>query len=549
MEDFNQHVLPLTQEFNAPSPKVKESPPPSPPMSPLVLERSESIPPSSVVSAGLCKLEEQNGVLYRNGVKVETLDPASDLEYLPLAPGVEQAIRNSESKMMAYTQEEVRRIRQDLPTILDYLRPRRRRPVKRPLSPSAESPAQSSRPSEEAHVHDLRRCPSVQVCAKFKYLFCCLERSGTSFRTATNFVFLDSVSRRSSGRLEHGSSSSSSAVSVHSSEAVSAELGLSPSPEEVEAALRSSGVVCYYIFQLEKAPSTGQLHYQGYLRMSSPKAMARVKALFAPWQPHLEKCNGAEEKNIAYCSKEESRVAGPWTSGEVADAGTSGVLKEAVQLMLDKGLFPAVQEYPQVFAKHHSGLQFILAKHEEQKRPSDAGFAPYPWQADLMAMLQGVPNDREILWVVDPAGHAGKSRLCTHLILEHGAILLEGSIQNMAYLYNKERIVLFDVSRSAVEVTSHLYGFAEKLKNGWVTSTKYQPVNKCFAAPHVVFFSNAFPDKSKWTKDRYKVYGLQPVAAGCVQLLEAVAYDDIPDNVVVDVEERRVSVRHFRSGQ
>jgi len=113
-----------------------------------------------------------------------------------------------------------------------------------------------------------------------------------------------------------------------------------------------------------------------------------------------------------------------------------------------------------------------------------------------------VPDDRHIFWVRDSLGGQGKSRMTAHLMRNHGAIRLAGRCADMAYLYKKERIAIFDISRAAVEHTDHLYSFAEELKNGSVVSTKYTSSVKQFEAPHVVFFSNSLPKEGKWSADR-----------------------------------------------
>ncbi len=119
-------------------------------------------------------------------------------------------------------------------------------------------------------------------------------------------------------------------------------------------------------------------------------------------------------------------------------------------------------------------------------------------------MLAGEPDDRTIIWVTDPQGGSGKSRLARHLIMEHGACLLGGRVQDMAYQYDNERIVIFDVSRAQAEYSDHLYTMAEALKNGTLVSTKYESEMKLFGPPHVIFFCNFSWNRDKWTGDRVR---------------------------------------------
>lgn len=89
------------------------------------------------------------------------------------------------------------------------------------------------------------------------------------------------------------------------------------SPFSVQTKLQACHQLIYYVFQEEEAPTTKRRHYQGYLRFTGGKTLAAVKKVFIPWgDVHLEPARGSPESNIAYCTKPESRVAGPWEFGE-----------------------------------------------------------------------------------------------------------------------------------------------------------------------------------------------------------------------------------------
>ena len=99
-------------------------------------------------------------------------------------------------------------------------------------------------------------------------------------------------------------------------------------------------------------------------------------------------------------------------------------------------------------------------------------------------------------------GNQGKSRLALHLCLEHNAIILSGKIADMAYAYNKEPIVIFDVPRTQAENLDHLFAFAESLKNGIIFSNKYESQQKIFKPPIVIFLANIPCPDGKWSSDR-----------------------------------------------
>jgi len=76
---------------------------------------------------------------------------------------------------------------------------------------------------------------------------------------------------------------------------------------------------CDYLYVgKETCPSTGRLHYQGYVRYPNPRALAGVRKLFthkvltvagAPGYPgHWDACKGTEAQNVKYCSKDDDLV-------------------------------------------------------------------------------------------------------------------------------------------------------------------------------------------------------------------------------------------------
>jgi len=80
------------------------------------------------------------------------------------------------------------------------------------------------------------------------------------------------------------------------------------------------GQMTVMAWQWERAPSTGRLHIQGYVRFVKRKRMQTVKNLFDRENMHLELAKSAEKTCIDYCTKEESRVAEGEQHGEVDEA-------------------------------------------------------------------------------------------------------------------------------------------------------------------------------------------------------------------------------------
>lgn len=68
--------------------------------------------------------------------------------------------------------------------------------------------------------------------------------------------------------------------------------------------------------QKEKAPETGREHFQGYVALKSPMRLSGVKTLLGDDTAHLEPCKGSPLQSWEYCTKEDTRVDGPWTYGD-----------------------------------------------------------------------------------------------------------------------------------------------------------------------------------------------------------------------------------------
>nr|QXP07755.1 MAG: replication associated protein [Arizlama virus] len=75
----------------------------------------------------------------------------------------------------------------------------------------------------------------------------------------------------------------------------------------------------YLVYQCETAPTTGQVHLQGYIQFSKPKRLAALKKLDA--RCHWEVRRGTHDEARAYSRKDETRSSGPWEHGEPTTQG------------------------------------------------------------------------------------------------------------------------------------------------------------------------------------------------------------------------------------
>jgi len=264
--------------------------------------------------------------------------------------------------------------------------------------------------------------------------------------------------------------------------------------------------------QVEIAPTTEMWHVQGFCVFDTNKRLTAVKKVHAT--AHWELMKGKLEDSEKYCSKEDSRVPGTfpktWGTRPLNEQGKRTDLEEAISALKDasgppsKKLRAVARACPAAYVKFHRGLESLavqLATREALPKPEWR-----PWQAELEEILSAEPDKRTIHWYTDGDGGAGKSTFTGYYVCneELDAITLSGKVADMAYTYQGERVVFFDVSRTQAEHMDHLYSFAEHLKNGIIHSTKYTPILKTFKPPHVVFFSNGHPLLGKWSADRVR---------------------------------------------
>lgn len=216
-----------------------------------------------------------------------------------------------------------------------------------------------------------------------------------------------------------------------------------------------------------------------------------------------------ESKKVKTCMPLGWAIGGDLT----AEAGKRNDLLKIQEILKKEGPIAGVkrvaEEFPGQYMRYHGGIEKMANLLETV--PRDTDFQPNPFQSAMIDELKRDPHPRHIYWVYDAVGHSGKSRLLKHLACEMDAIELGGREVDIAFGYNGQRIVCFDIPRPT-PLTAYADAFicAERLKNGGIFSTKFFSKFKRFAPPHVVFFSNLAPPEGLWTKDRLQLITLSP---------------------------------------
>ncbi len=227
----------------------------------------------------------------------------------------------------------------------------------------------------------------------------------------------------------------------------------------------TNGEVSAYVYQLERGEA-GTLHIQFYVRWKNAKNFDQAKEAMGS-RCHIEICfNG--KKAQEYCSKKDTRVGPCYTNLSRISAS----------------LMPNPLE----------------------------GKEKYRWESELETELKGDPDDRKVIWYVDPEGGAGKTTMLKFLywLFGSGLLIAGGKRADISYMAlqafqsGTPRVCVANLTRAEKEYVS--YSGLESLKDGVVVSTKYKSQAVVLSRVlHVVVFANYEPDVSKLSADRWDI--------------------------------------------
>ena len=258
----------------------------------------------------------------------------------------------------------------------------------------------------------------------------------------------------------------------------------------------------------EEIGESGTHHFQGYMELTAPRTLSSIKSLDGFETAHLEPRRGSRDQAIAYSTKADTRVCGPYLWGETDVEHTPGkrsdidAFMEAVKDGLSQ--HDAFAEFPSIHARYP---RFVLAVYERLRQESLPPIPPYipraGWQCELSIALESAPTARTITWVYDLVGNRGKSYFAGNYSPSNSYVISGGKHADIIYAYRFERHVFFDWPRDAED--RFPYSVAESFKNGYALSTKYETKRLRFAIPHVVVFANFSPDLTKLSLDRFDI--------------------------------------------
>lgn len=139
-----------------------------------------------------------------------------------------------------------------------------------------------------------------------------------------------------------------------------------------------------------------------------------------------------------------------------------------------------------------------------------------PWQQQVVDLVAPMPDDRTVNWVCDPKGNIGKTVFAKYMYAKHDAIICTGGgakdiacmlalLRDAGRDLNNKTTFIFNLARTTEGIS---YKGIEAVKDGLMTSQKYESTTLVFNCPHVWVLANQEPDQHKLSADRWKLWSV-----------------------------------------
>jgi len=135
----------------------------------------------------------------------------------------------------------------------------------------------------------------------------------------------------------------------------------------------------------------------------------------------------------------------------------------------------------------------------------------YPWEQEILDLVDGPANDRTIHWYWEPKGCAGKTTFQKYLFTHRKNVCIlsgkscdmkNGVVEFIKKTGETPDIVLINIPRSVDHVS---YEGIESIKDMFFFSGKYEGGMVCGPSPHVIIFANSRPPMENLSEDRWNI--------------------------------------------
>ncbi len=267
-----------------------------------------------------------------------------------------------------------------------------------------------------------------------------------------------------------------------------------------------------YLIAGKEKGEEGTPHLQGFVHFKNKKRMSEVKKIIGP-RAHLEVAVGSDIDNKEYCGKEGDvaiEEGEPQENGSKKRKTTMGKKIRDLVHKLSNEKRVAVLEDPdnvQTYALYRSTIDKLVREEKLEfeivmMKDEFATVQLREWQVNLIKIIDGPIDNRQVHWYTDQEGGKGKTFMSRYLVSQGNAIRFEnGKSADIKFAYGGQRVAIFDYCRAQSEHIN--YEVIESIKNGIYLNTKYESEMRIYSIPHVVVFANRPPDWGKMSIDRW----------------------------------------------
>lgn len=133
----------------------------------------------------------------------------------------------------------------------------------------------------------------------------------------------------------------------------------------------------------------------------------------------------------------------------------------------------------------------------------------YPWQKEIVDLHETEPDGKTVHWYVDLKGLQGKSSFSKYMAYHHKVLVIQGGafkdIMNIIFNWDMDTTTMMIIDIPRKNGNSISIAALECIFNGMITNTKFETGVKMFNPPHIIVFSNFYPNESDLSEGRWNI--------------------------------------------
>lgn len=287
----------------------------------------------------------------------------------------------------------------------------------------------------------------------------------------------------------------------------------------------------YLVYGKEVAPTTGTPHLQGHVDFHDKISVVPLRKKLQGFDVNYCRSLKNLSRSHNYCKKgdqskdewnalhEDGPNYGknadvfedgdpPMTSEQKGDKGKEIWIdiKDSLKRKVDE--IEIFDKYPTTWANSYKAIahlkKLIDNKERKQAIKDNLQIEPKWWYEEALKRLDQ-QNYRQILWIVDFSGDAGKSQFAKWLMFNRDAFVTgPGKNNDICHQFNCQQYSVFDYPKDGGHKIQ--YDLIEMFKNGMIVDYKYEGGIKYVVHPKVIVLCNENPDMSKFTQGRIDLF-------------------------------------------